>query len=266
VADVPDVPLWNPVLFRDRANGLWLFYKVGPTIAAWTGACLRSVDGGRAWSGPHYLPAGLLGPTKNKPITLSSGDILCGSSTETWSAWSCWVEVSDDGGAGWQRFGPISVEDDRGEPRVLPEDFAGVIQPTVWEYAPGRLKMLMRSTARVGRICQATSDDNGRTWTRAVPTDLPNPNSGVDAARLGDGRVALAYNPTGQGRTPLAIALSEDNGVTWPHARVLEAGSGEFSYPSIIQTADALVHLTYTHRRTSIWHAVLSPEWVTAQD
>jgi predicted neuraminidase len=32
IAEVLGVPLWNPVLFRDAADRIWLFYKVGPTV------------------------------------------------------------------------------------------------------------------------------------------------------------------------------------------------------------------------------------------
>ncbi len=83
VADHPDVPLWNPVLFLHPTGRVWLFYKIAPTIPAWTGAYISSRDGGRTWSAPTILPAGLMGPAKNKPITLSNGAILCGSSSES---------------------------------------------------------------------------------------------------------------------------------------------------------------------------------------
>jgi predicted neuraminidase len=122
-----------------------------------------------------------------------------------------------------------------GFPQVIqPDNFAGVIQPALWEYAAGRLKTLMRATRRVGYICQSTSDDLGYTWSAAQRTELQNPNSGLDAALLHDGRVAIIYNPSQNERSPLAVALSEDNGVTWPHSRLLETEAGEFSYPAII--------------------------------
>jgi predicted neuraminidase len=280
VARVAGVPLWNPVLFRDAHDTLWLWYKVGPTIAAWTGVYMQSRDDGRTWSAPTYLPAGLLGPAKNKPITLSNGDILCGTSAETWSSWSCWVEISADGGKTWSKHGPIALSsalpgaadvtpepssavwDSASNQLVLPHNFAGVIQPTVWEHAPGRLKMFMRSTRQVGRVCEASSDDMGRTWSPARPTDLLNPNSGLDGLRLADGRIVLAYNPSESTRSPLATALSRDNGRTWYARRLLETEPGEFSYPSIIQARDGRLHMTYTCWRTHIQHVAMSPEWI----
>src|SRR5450759_332931 len=201
IARVPGVRLWNPVLFRDRRDAIWLWYKAGPTVAAWTGAHIRSTDDGYTWSPPVYLPAGLLGPSKNKPIILSNGDVLCGTSAETWNSWACWLERSSDGGMTWQKYCPICAPlpsdgappADRAAaevsvPQVIqPDNFAGVIQPVIWEYAARRLKMLMRATRRVGRICQSTSDDMGYTWSAAQRTDLQNPNSGLEETTGGTG-------------------------------------------------------------------------------
>jgi predicted neuraminidase len=276
IADEPNVSHSNPVLFRDKTNALWLFYKIGPSVPAWTGVYLKSWDGGDTWSAPVRLPAGLIGPAKSKPITLSNGDVLCGTSNETWQSWACWVEISSDGGRNWTRHGPIvapgagasdassehivsAVWDEASGKLLLPQQFAGVIQPTLWEYSPGRVKMLMRSTQRVGWVCASQSDDSGRTWSPAERVAIPNPNSGLDAVRLPDGRIVLACNPVGEGRTPLSILVSNDNGATWPQRLDLETAPGEYSYPSIIQAEDGRVHVVATHQRTRIFHYVLDP-------
>jgi predicted neuraminidase len=276
IADEPDVPHWNPVLFRDTKEMLWLFYKIGPSVPAWTGAYITSADGGRSWSPPTTLPAGLIGPAKNKPITLSNGDILCGTSNETWRSWACWVEASSDGGESWMRHGPIvapgagayeagseqvvsAVWDEASGTLLLPQQHFGVIQPSVWEYAPGRVKMLMRSTQRVGCVCAALSEDYGRTWSRAERVPIPNPNSGLDAVRLQDGRIVLVCNPVREGRTPLSVLVSEDNGATWPQRIDLETQPGEYSYPSVIQAEDGRVHVVATHQRSQIFHYRLDP-------
>ncbi len=274
VADEPEVSHYNPVLFRDPTGVLWLFYKIGLSVPTWTGMHRRSHDGGHTWSEPTMLPAGLIGPAKNKPITLSNGDILCGTSHEAWGSWACWVEASGDGGQRWTKHGPIvapgadrygaepeavvsAVWDETSGQLILPSRFAGVIQPTLWEYAPGCVKMLMRSTQRVGWVCAATSDDYGRTWSSSGRVAIPHPNSGLDAVRLRDGRIALACNPVHEGRTPLSVLVSRDNGMTWPRRLDLETGVGEYSYPAIIQTTDERIHVVATHRRERIMHYVL---------
>jgi predicted neuraminidase len=277
VADEPNVPLFNPLLFQDKTDTLWLFYKIGPSVPAWTGMYLTSRDGGKSWSRPVMLPAGLTGPAKNKPIVLSSGDILCGTSNETWQSWACWVEASSDGGQRWTRHGPIvapgaekyeasgekvvsAVWNEAAGRLVLPQHFSGVIQPTLWEYGPGRVKMLMRSTQRVGCVCASLSNDYGRTWSPAERVPIPNPNSGLDAVRLRDGRIVLCCNPVREGRTPLSVLVSEDNGATWPRRLDLETNPGEYSYPSVIQAEDGRVHVVATHQRARIFHYILEPK------
>jgi predicted neuraminidase len=58
----------------------------------------------------------------------------------------------------------------------------------------------------------------------------------------------------------LNVAVSTD-GKHWQAALVLEDQPGdlEFSYPAVIQTADGLVHATYTWKRERIRHVVIDP-------
>ncbi len=128
----------------------------------------------------------------------------------------------------------------------------GVIQPTLWESAPGTVHMLLRSTR--GQVYCGDSSDRGRTWREAYATALPNNNSGIDVVRLGSGRLALACNPVAGNwgrRYPLSLLCSADNGATWDLRTDVEADEGEFSYPAIIAAGDAL-HLCYTANRTNI--------------
>ena len=91
-----------------------------------------------------------------------------------------------------------------------------------------------------------------------VLTALPNPNSGIDAVTLQDGRHLLVYNPVAKGRTPLAVALSKD-GQTWRDVLTLETAPGEYSYPAVIQARNGLVHVTYTWKRLKVKHVVVDP-------
>lgn len=249
IADEPGAPCWNPVLFRERAGTVFLFYKAGRSPASWSGLYRVSNDVGASWQQPVLLPAGLYGPIKNKPIQLANGRIVAGTSVESYRTWTAWVETSDDAGKSWRRHGPIAV----------PGELYGIIQPTIFEIAAGRLRMLTRATERIGQICTATSDNGGETWTSAERTELPNPNSGIDAVRLADGRIVLCHNPTHTGRTPLVLSVSKDDGATWRVGPTLEMESGEYSYPAIIQAQDGDVHVTYTWKRQRIRHGVFSP-------
>ncbi len=91
------------------------------------------------------------------------------------------------------------------------------------------------------------------------PIDLPNPNSGIDAVTLRDGRHLLVYNHTPAGRSPLNVAVSKD-GRKWQAALDLERDQGEYSYPAVIQAGDGKVHITYTWQRQRVRHVTVDPD------
>jgi predicted neuraminidase len=119
------------------------------------------------------------------------------------------------------------------------------------------MQILCRS--RQGKIAECWTED-GANWTEMRPTMLPNPDSGIDAVTLTDGRALLVYNHvrTRRKRFPLNVAISSD-GRRWRALRVLEDQPGEYSYPAVIQGADGLVHISYTWNRERIKHVVLDP-------
>ncbi len=245
-------PCWNPVLFQARGAGrpLLLFYKVGPAPTAWWGMVAESRDGGVTWGAARRLAAGILGPIKDKPVELADGTIVAGSSIEAPDARNRWLahfERSTDGGATWTATPPVAS---------LAGDTIDAIQPSILVHPDGALQALVRTKS--GRIGQTWSRDEGVTWTPLELTALPNPNSGIDAVTLRDGRFLLVYNDTPRGRSPLDVAISDD-GEHWRDAIVLEHDPGEYSYPAVIQTADGMVHVTYTWQRTHIRHVVIDP-------
>jgi predicted neuraminidase len=238
-------PCWNPVLFQPNTGPLLLFYKVGPTPSRWWGMVTTSEDNGNTWSTGRRLPEGILGPIKNKPVQLANGDILSPTSTEH-DGWRVHFERTRDLGKTWEA-GP-SVND--------PKEFAA-IQPTILTYPGAKLQALGRTRER--KIFQIWSEDAGKSWGKMTATSLPNPNSGIDAVTLKDGRQLLVYNHTPKGRSPLNVAVSRD-GKAWEAGLVLESNPGEYSYPAVIQTSDGLVHITYTWKRERIRHVVVDPE------
>lgn len=254
-------PTWNPVLFQPKqpADGneqpLFLFYKVGPSPQSWWGMMTTSNDGGMTWSTPTRLPSGILGPIKNKPVELSDGTWLCPSSTESdeeESKWSVHFEWTEDQGKTWHRTNALN-------------DGVGVqaIQPSLLKLGEKHWMAIGRS--RQDKIFELETKDDGRTWSALRLGSLPNNNSGIDAVTLADSRHLIVYNHVqgtpgewGGKRTPLNVAISK-NGSRWDSSVVLESEPGEFSYPTVIQTSDGLVHITYTWNRKKIKHVVLDP-------
>lgn len=251
VADEEEVPHWNPVLFRRSDGVLFLYYKVGPEISGWTTRVIRSTDNGRTWTPPVPLVEGDQnggrGPVKNKPIVLHDGTIAAPASVEP--AWDAFVDLSYDGGETWNRSATVPLD------RSIVKG-KGIIQPTLWESAPGKIHMLARSTE--GAIYRSDSDDGGRTWCPAYPTALPNNNSGIDLVKMDNGTLALVYNPTRPDpgklkgpRTPLVLRLSRDNGLTWEDELLLDEGEKQYSYPSVI-AKDSELYIVYTWKRERI--------------
>jgi predicted neuraminidase len=250
-------PCWNPVLYQPPGDApTLLFFKVGPSPSTWWGEMMVSYDRGRTFRDRRRLPEGIDGPVRSKPLLLPDGPtLLSGSSTES-DGWRVHFEkcrlLNGEPAGTWRRIGPIN---EKGE--------FNAIQPTFLQHRDGRLQVLCRT--QESTIVTSFSSDLGQTWSKLEPIGLPNPNSGIEAVTLADGRHVLLYNHLGSGpshwgkRGLLNLAISDD-GKVWRKLGVVEqAEKGEFSYPAMIQSQDGLLHLTYTWNRQRIKHVVVDP-------
>jgi predicted neuraminidase len=250
IAKLREDPHWNPVLFQSPDGKIILYFKVGKTIDNWETWYKLSLDNGETWTEAKELvmgDTGGRGPVRNKPIILSDGTWLAPASNERKGVWNAFVDRSEDQGKTWSLSSFFTVNRDS-----VPGE--GIIQPALWESSAGNVHALLRSSA--GVICRSDSKDYGKTWSAVYKTDLPNPNSGIDLTKLDDGTLVLAYNRDGKNwgaRNPIALAISNDNGQTWPVTIDLETGKegDEFSYPSIIHFGETIA-LTYTWKRERI--------------
>jgi predicted neuraminidase len=255
ISDTPGKPEGNCVLFVAPDGVLWVFFAVmhgkldgpyGPGVR-WVTCDLRaktSTDEGRTWSETRIIREELGMVARCKPIVLDNGDIIMGF--EHKQGFSYFM-ISPDDGRTWQWTGPL---------RGVPNE-----HPTLIQRENGDILAMLRPSF-FKRIARAVSHDRGRTWEHAVNTEFPNPGAAIDMVKLEDGRVVLVFNDSWRGRNPLTLAMSEDEGETWPHKRDLVTGEGSFAYPAIIQDAEGLLHVTYTNNRVHIDHVVVEPDWI----
>ena len=308
MADTPGHPDCNPVLFIDKDNRLHLFWivvqanrwetsvlksrvsssylKNGEPEWEWQDIILlkpgdefaetiknkfhESGTPGLAWAeyaplyekmiyeaarDPKKRETGWM--TRTHPIQLPDGRILLPLYSDGYNL--SLMAISDDSGKSWKPGLPIVGR--------------GNVQPSVVRRTDGTLVAFMRDNGdEPGKIMTSRSIDDGYEWSAAEATALPNPGTSVEAIVLNDGNWLIVYNDVENGRHSLAVSLSNDEGKTWNHTRHLEkkeAGEGSFSYPSVIQTKNGLVHVTYSYhlkKNRTIKHVAFSAGWVTEKD
>ena len=302
----------NPILFPAPGGQLWLLHTAQQSGNQDTAVVRRRVsrDNGASWGPTEDLPDGGGGTFVRQPVQVQADGSwllpIFRCRPIPGMAWDGSLDDSavlrsTDGGAHWQRI-------------AVPGSLGCVHMNIVPGSRPGELLAFYRSRW-ADHVYRSTSGDGGLSWTAPVPTGLPNNNSSIQALRLRDGRLAMIFNDSsaadatgrrdslydeidaaapaaapagaqpparrafwGAPRAPLTLALSEDDGLSWPWRRNLEEGDGycmtnnselrlnrEYSYPSLRQTDDGALHLAYTVFRQHIRHVRLQPDWATQQ-
>jgi predicted neuraminidase len=176
------------------------------------------------------------------------------------------VSVSKDAGKSWSDC-PVPGSN-------------GLVQMNILELSPDLLLAFFRSRY-ADWIYKSTSRD-GCHWTAPVPTQLPNNNASIQATRLQNGHIVIAFDnaqatstrgePRTAPRTILSVALSADDGQTWPWVRDAQAGNEpppfregedpEYAYPSITQTPDGMIQLAFHFRRETIKYMTFDEHWI----
>ncbi len=303
MADTPGIPDCNPVLFLNNRNKLFLVW-IAVQGNRWEGSILRTrtttdynKSGAPVWEwqdnilikpgdefveeienqfnkmpGLHhgwaeYAPLyddmikeasknqvlrSIGWMTRIKPLILGSGRIILPLYYDGYNLSIC--AISDDDGESWKPSKPIVGR--------------GPIQPALAVRKNGDIVAYMRDSGDApARVHKSISKDNGESWSYSVKTDILNTAS-VELLTLKDGRWAFFGNDIIDGRYRLVLMLSDDEGETWKWKEYIESddkqGGGSYSYPSLIQTEDGLVHITYSSRTSetekSIKHVVINPD------
>ncbi len=259
------LPRWNPILFSHK-DQLYLFVKLGIFCDRWQTLIynisdILDVDFNITKVKFQILPAGLNGPVKTKPVVDDKGVIHCGSSVETVMDWTSYIEgykIKKGEFIFQYRSDPLTI------PKITYDDpiyggkrqTSGIIQPSLWFDGKEMPHAFFRSSRGLGKIYHSVRERG--VWADPIPTNLDNPNSGLDTVYYGK-NLYLVYNPSSINRYPLVIKQLKDNFKTIDELTVTSAEdmiatdgySRELSYPYMIENDDKL-YLTYTFRRSKI--------------
>lgn len=292
----------NPVLFYAPDGRLWLVFTSQPAGNQDVAIVKYRVseDDGETF-GPVGVLWGEPGSFVRQP-PLIAGDrwvlplFLCHSLPgQRWrgDADMSALLVSTDAGRTWQR-------------RDVPGS-TGCVHMNVLPAGDGFVAVYRSRYADAVKLSRSA---DGLAWSAPADTALPNNNSSIQARRLADGRLVIAYNESsastsserraslydeiegstggakaevaaarpaiwGVPRAPLMLALSADDGRTFPQRRKVAGGSGyclsnnsqdrlnrEYSYPSVLQSRDGQLHLAFTAYRRAIQYVRVTPGWI----
>lgn len=193
--------------------------------------------------------------TRIKPILLENGKIILPLYSDGFNF--SMMAISEDFGESWRPSLPLVGR--------------GPIQPALVQKENGNLVAYLRDSGDApARVQVSESADGGLTWTASQKTSIPNTAS-VEVLNLADGRWAFLGNDIADGRYILSLYLSDDEGQSWKWKTKLEdhlPNEGGFSYPSLIQTADGLLHITYSfHPKSdskSIKYVIVDPKKIAS--
>lgn len=261
MADTPDLPDCNPVLFVDPRGTLWLFW-IAVQNNEWGGSLLKyRVSASYAKDGPpewdwqdviHCRPQELepmfletLAEAEGKYAELLKGNERLRGEVEQMKS------VATDKLAqrlGWMtRLHPIMLSDSRMMLGLYSDVFncslaaftkdwgktwqfskpilsveIGNIQPAFVQRKNEEIYAFMRDNGIPKRIRKSVSRDGGISWGPVEAMEIPNPGSSVDCVALANGHWALVCNDTTNGRHILSVYLSDDEGGTWKWKRRIE--------------------------------------------
>lgn len=304
LADTPNIPDCNPVLFLNSENVLFLvwiaiqanlweqsilrvktsknYLENGPPVWNWQDVILLKPneafatevekrfkdlpENNAGWAGyaPKYddlivessknLAKRSFGwMTRIKPLLLANQKIVLPLYSDGFNM--SLMAISNDDGLTWHPSLPLVGR--------------GPIQPAIIKKKNGNLVAFLRDSGdEPARVQKSESLDEGESWTAAEKTEIPNTAS-VELLVLKDGRWGFVGNDSNDGRHRLSLFLSDDEGASWKWKTYLEntqPTKGSFSYPSLTQSPDGYLHVTYSYHldisHKTIKYVVLDPSYI----
>ncbi|MCE9518386.1 MAG: exo-alpha-sialidase, partial [Verrucomicrobia bacterium] len=191
----------NAVVFADAKGGIWLVY-VSVAAGGWSGSSLnlkRSFDDGRTWTPSQRLTLSPLFNiselVKNQPAALTNGSWAVPIYHEVMGKFPEMLWLREDAGK-------VTATKSR--------LFGGktAFQPALIPLKTDEALALCRQADGSSVIMLSRSTDAGKQWSPPQSIGLPNPDAGIDALRLFDGRLLLAFNDSKKSRDNLSLAIS----------------------------------------------------------
>ena len=239
-------------LLRLADGDIAAFYLVKNSESDCRPVMRRSSDEGRTWTDPVLCITDDIAYwvlNNDRVVQLKSGRLLAPVARHEFpggvfdNIGAVTAYFSDDGGATWRRGGQLL------EVRAPNGRRYSAQEPGAVELKDGRVLMWMRTDAGSQFTC--VSCDGGETWTSPKPSWLVSPRSPASIKRLPAGDLVAIWNDhtglsVGKARTPLASAISRDEGETWGGVRLIENDpGGRFCYTAIMPADDGTVLLAY---------------------
>ncbi|KAI8663804.1 Sialidase domain-containing protein [Fusarium keratoplasticum] len=249
----------NPVLFRVPDSGeIWLLHT-SQDAGNQDGAYIlvrKSSDQGITWSEAKQLLPGKTGIFTRQPI------VVLKDGTWVLPVFYCrgtpghrWIGNDDISGVFYSKDGGKTWNE-----KQIP-DSSGAVHMNIVPPASGQSPWVAFYRSRWADNVYRSTSTNGLDWAKPEALTLPNPNSGICAARLRSGKLAIVFNRSaaspdslrreglydditpeddkrpnqvavgqksaiwGTPRKALTVGVSDDDGLTWTE-RVLEDGDG----------------------------------------
>jgi len=227
-------------LLRLPSERIALFYLRKNSVTDCRPVVRYSTNEGNTWSEPSEIitePIRYYVVNNDRMIRLPSGRLLIPAACHDWCGGRhtpAEVQVwrSDDEGGTWTAGPVLSPPPETGD--------SGLQEPGVALLPDGHLLMLCRTSG--GCQFASWSSDQGKTWSVPRPTGIVSPLSPASIAPIGsNGDLLLVWNDhrhvppdRRRFRTPLAIGISRDGGISWDHVKNLENNpDGWYCYTAV---------------------------------
>ena len=218
-----------PSLLRLQNGDIGFFYSELNGYDDYSWYFESSSDEAKTWSGRVQISKEKAYYVMNnhRVIQLTSGRLLApisyvpDVSKRSQFSWEGFCYYSDDNGRTWGRS--------KGQIR-MPKYPVGVQEPGLIELKDGSVMMIIRNAQQ--RVYKSISRDRGETWSEPRPIEeLIAPVSPATIMRIpSTGDLAIVWNYSPKVRTPLAIAISQDEGNTWGKIKFLETDYYSYAY------------------------------------